>query len=257
MEGPQVHHYARQLRPMAGWTLTDVAGERAAVFDGVRGFRFGTAFGYGKLLMIPIDAPEGDGEGRLIRIHCLMFGDVRIDDDRPGKRLTLEMNVRGRSSRQTHRVRVYLGAARLASPDEIDPAVRRRDVVANDQPKPATIRDCVAVMPDVVVADALLDQDWFPGLGNKIRVEALFRSRIHPMRTMASLNDAEVKRLSKEIRAFTRHFVERIDEVGDRANLGYVAFRKRTCPNCGGSMMNQKVGELQRNVHYCETCQSP
>merc|ERR1712232_1392287 len=53
---------------------------------------------------------------------------------------------------------------------------------------------------DDLVVDACVDQSVLPGVGNKIKVEALYQSEIHPPRRCKDLSDEEVRRLLKELR---------------------------------------------------------
>ncbi len=248
MEGPQIQMYATRLRGYVGWTIANLVGERAHAVDSLQGCKIKDAQAFGKLLFVSFKDTDV-----LLRIHCLMFGDIRFDQIRPGKRLTLDIYVTKRN--QSANIRVYLGSTRLTSSSELDPAVMRRDIAGGRQPTLWLMRAVQTERSNTLVCDALLDQNWFPGLGNKIRNEALFMSRLHPELRLSQLTTEELRKLAKSIRTFTRHFESRVTEVNDRPPLDYQIFRKRRCRRCGGSVRNEVLGELQRHCHYCPVCQ--
>lgn len=241
--------YARRLSCFKGWKIIDLAGERAHVIEPLRGRTINRVQAVGKLLFVYFNAVD-----QLLRIHCLMFGDIRFDEIRPGKRMTLELTVCYGQRRAN--VRVYLGSTRLATMAEVDPTVVRRDITGGRQPTLRLMRRLKTSQPQSLICDALLDQAWFPGLGNKIRNEALFRSRLHPEHRLSDLADDQLQELASSIRNFTKHFESRVTEANDRPQLDYQIFRKRRCARCGSDVRNEVLGKLQRHCHYCPVCQS-
>ncbi len=86
-------------------------------------------------------------------------------------------------------VGVCPGAARRAKPEELDadrvPVMRD---ILDDRSGPGRAWDAaVAVLPDAVLGDALLDRTLFPGLGDKVENEAMFRARVNPLDTVAAI----------------------------------------------------------------------
>lgn len=111
----------------------------------------------------------------------------------------------------------------------------------------------------------LLDQSIVAGLGNIYADEALFRARIHPLRTGASLAPAEVEALHAGIRGalemgiahggttFGRHR-DVYNEAG--RNLEHVEVYQHTgepCPRCGTPIA--RITVAQRGTHFCPRCQ--
>ena len=62
----------------------------------------------------------------------------------------------------------------------------------------------------------LLMQERFPGIGNWMADEILWRAGIHPRRTAASLSETEVRRLWRECRIVCRQALRTIAGVGGR-----------------------------------------
>jgi formamidopyrimidine-DNA glycosylase len=111
----------------------------------------------------------------------------------------------------------------------------------------------------------LLTQDQLvPGLGNAIAQDIMFKARINPRRSLASLGEGEISRLYRTV-------VETVAEVtrcggrNDEYDLfgrpgGYVRVMDkssagRPCPVCGTEVV--KVQYLGGACYFCPSCQSP
>lgn len=107
----------------------------------------------------------------------------------------------------------------------------------------------------------LLDQRFLAGLGNIYVDEALHRARLHPLRRSETLDEEEVRRLWRGIRAALRaglrHNGASIDWVyrgGGFQNHFRVYQRSgEPCDVCGARIRRITVG--QRSTHYCPKCQ--
>jgi len=109
---------------------------------------------------------------------------------------------------------------------------------------------------------ALMDQERLAGLGNIHAAEALFRSKLHPSRTAASLSPAEWKALHRAIVA-TIQFA--LDVEGDGDDIEYVEEpgaknpfliygRDGTpCRKC--KTIVKKFTQAGRTTHFCPKCQ--
>ncbi|HSW43000.1 MAG TPA: zinc finger domain-containing protein, partial [Patescibacteria group bacterium] len=94
--------------------------------------------------------------------------------------------------------------------------------------------------------------------------EALWRSRLHPLRSVATLRLPAVARLHSELRAILAEAVERrgssIDNYtapdGDGSMQERLDVYQRTgepCPRCGRPIRRMVVGA--RATHFCSWCQ--
>lgn len=107
----------------------------------------------------------------------------------------------------------------------------------------------------------LLDQSAVAGLGNIYVDESLWGAGIHPLRTPASLDDAERKALYEEIRTVIdlalENGVAKIvnAKAVEGAHLPRVHGREgRPCPRCGAPIEKFRVGG--RGTYVCPVCQA-
>jgi len=111
----------------------------------------------------------------------------------------------------------------------------------------------------------LLDQSFVAGVGNIYADEALWRARLHPLRTADTLDEREVRRLHRAVRQVLREaivnrgssFSDYVGADGEPgANAERLAVYRRTgepCLRCGRRIERIVVG--QRSTHFCPRCQ--
>ncbi len=110
----------------------------------------------------------------------------------------------------------------------------------------------------------LLDQSFVAGVGNIYADEALWRARLHPLRTAGTLRVADERRLYEAIRTVLAEAIERrgssIDDYtapdGDGSMQERLDVYQRTgepCRRCGRPIKRIVVGA--RSTHFCSWCQ--
>lgn len=111
----------------------------------------------------------------------------------------------------------------------------------------------------------LLDQTAIAGVGNIYAIEALWRARIHPLRSAGSLRPEEVQRLHEALRwvlrkgirfggASRRDYRDARGEEG-RMQHEFQAYDRagEPCPRCGAEIRRTVVGG--RGTFHCPRCQ--
>jgi formamidopyrimidine-DNA glycosylase len=119
--------------------------------------------------------------------------------------------------------------------------------------------------PRARIKPLLLDQTFVAGIGNIYANEALFRARVHPLRSAGSLRPAEVAALHAAIRLTLRRAIRlRGASIRDyRDGLGREGRMHREflvhgredepCPRCGRPVRKTYVGG--RGTYFCASCQ--
>ena len=86
------------------------------------------------------------------------------------------------------------------------------------------------------VADALLDQEIFAGVGNIIKNEVLAIVGLRPTRTMCSLPSAKVRELVRATRAFSKQLAQKVRAAeapshSPKSDLQVLRSTTRACKN--------------------------
>lgn len=180
-----------------------------------------------------------------IRIHFLLFGSYRINEEREATpRLTLHFKA-GKINFYACSVKVF-----DEKPDKLyDLSVD----VLRDEWNAANARKKLKKRPSTLVCDALLDQEIFAGVGNIIKNEVLFRIRVHPKTRIGDLPAARLRQLVKEARDYSFDFLEWKKQYVLRKN--WLVHTKKTCPRDGTPIKKEYLGKTRRRTFYCRTCQ--
>jgi formamidopyrimidine-DNA glycosylase len=111
----------------------------------------------------------------------------------------------------------------------------------------------------------LMDQTFISGIGNLYAAEALFRARIHPERSAASLSDKEKENLFREIKdtlneaihykgSSVDQYVQLSGTPGDYAKHHKVYDREgKPCPVC--KTLIKRIALGGRGTYFCPRCQ--
>lgn len=272
-ELPEVETVARDLRrhllPEGGrpgprivgarvsWARTLRDGDPARFQAGVTGRRIEGVGRRGKQLVLDLD------RGAFLTVHLKMTGQLFVVpaglpvDGHERLALVLDdgRELRFRDIRKFGRVGLYEAdddPFDAVGPEPLDPrftvrAFRERLRGRRGRLKPL-----------------LVDQSFVAGVGNIYADEALWRARLHPLRSAASLRAGDVRRLHRDLVDLLAEAVDRrgssIDDYtapdGDGAMQERLDVYQRTgepCRRCGRPVRRIVVG--MRATHFCSFCQ--
>jgi endonuclease-8 len=249
MEGPSIHLAAEQLRPFVGRRLTRISGNSRIGIARLRRQRVGAIFAWGKHLVFQFD-------DFALRVHFLLWGtfaatvkglSVTGDYRRTGPPRLVLTFAKGEITIWSASLKYVEGPA---VKDNYDFAV---DVMADAWNSRAAMRK-VRRHPDAEIADVLLDQSIFAGVGNIIKNEVLFRSRTSPFTLVRDISSRRLRALTDDARVFAFRFLELRREFALRRNLE--VYGKSVCTRCGGRIARRVHGRRHRRSFFCLACQT-
>lgn len=223
------------------------AGERIAKADGntkldkrrLVGQRIVALRTWGKHFLIELS-------GFAVRIHFLMFGSYCINERKDREpRLSLKFSRKRELNFYSCAIRYVEGS--------LDEEYDWRSDVMSDAWDPAVARRKLRSMPDILVCDALLDQNVFAGVGNIIKNEVLFRIRVHPLTRVGTLPPEKLRAMVQQARQYSFEFLEWKKAFVLRKH--WLVHNKGVCPRCNISLKRAYLGTRDRRTFYCERCQ--
>jgi len=182
-----------------------------------------------------------------LRIHLLMFGSWCIDERKADKPLRI-----GLGFAQGRELNFYSCAARLIE-EPLDLLYDWSADVMSEQWDPRLARKRLLAHSDALACDALLDQGIFAGVGNIIKNEVLFRTRVHPLSRVGALPAAKLRELVREARQYSFDFLAWKQAYVLRKH--WLVHTQRTCPRCEVPLYRGHLGLTQRRSFWCERCQ--
>ena len=272
-ELPEVETVARDLRrhllPEGGGPGPEIAGARvawpgtlrdgdaASFAAGVTGRRIEGIGRRGKQLVVDLDG------GSFLTIHLKMTGQLfvvaaALPHD-PYERAALVLadgrEVRFRDVRKFGRIGLYVADDDPfdgIGPEPLDPRFTLREFRRRIRRRRARLKPL------------LVDQAFLAGVGNIYADEALWRSKLHPLRTAATLRPADERALYRNVIEILAEAVERrgssIDDYtapdGDGEMQERLDVYQRTgqpCRRCGRPVRRIVIGI--RATHFCTWCQ--
>jgi endonuclease VIII len=248
MEGPSIYLAAEQLRPFVGRRVIRVSGNSTIGIARLRHQKVVDIFAWGKQLVFQFGTFA-------LRIHFLLWG-------------TFAATVHGKSVtgdyRRTSPPRLVLTFANgeitiwSASLRYVDTARAKddydlsSDVMSEAWNARAAMRR-VRRHPDAEIADVLLDQSIFAGVGNIIKNEVLFRTRTSPFTIVRDISSRRLRAITDDARQFSFRFLELRRTFSLRKNLE--VYGKSVCPRCGAKIRRRVHGTRHRRSFFCAVCQ--
>jgi len=250
-EGDTIHRAARKIQTALGGrelALADAPSPRSPIHNRsgeLAGAVLERAEARGKHLLLHFSG------ARVIHSHLGMNGRwfVRADGRLPhGKPWLVLASGRAIASQNGGKILRLVSASRARN----DPALLQLgpDPLRPEyDPEEATAR-LLAYEPSAGVGEALNDQSLIAGIGNVIRIEACFLSKVNPWRTVGEINEDEARALVEA----TSWVMETSMKRGSRPKQIYGRSRQ-PCPRCGGRIRTHGQGDDNRITYWCEGCQ--
>jgi endonuclease-8 len=248
VEGPSIHLAAEQLRPFVRRRVLRVSGNSRIGIERFERARVRDIFAWGKHLVFQFDAFA-------LRVHFMLWG-------------TFAATVAGLSVtgdyRRTSAPRLVLEftngeitiwAASLKILETADAKAEydfTADVLSPEWDARAALRKA-RTFGRAEIADVLLDQAIFAGVGNIIKNEVLFRTRTSPFARVAQLSPATLTAIVKDARTFSERFLELRRVFALRKNLEI--YGRSICSCCGGPINRKIHGTRGRRSFFCRRCQ--
>lgn len=180
-----------------------------------------------------------------LRIHFLLFGSYRINEERETKpKLRLEFT--------NGFINFYACSIKMIE-QPIDVAYDWSADVLSDKWDAKAARNKLKEHDEMLVCDALLQQEIFSGVGNIIKNEVLYRIRVHPENSIEKLPARKLTELIKEARNYSFEFLhwKRNFELKKH----WLAHTKKVCVRCQILLKKKHCGKTKRRTFYCENCQ--
>ncbi|MEO8589407.1 MAG: endonuclease [Flavobacteriales bacterium] len=248
MEGPSLFLAREQLKPFMRRKVLNVSGNTKIEKERFQDEVVKDIFVWGKHLVFQFDRFA-------LKVHFLLFGTFEAEVN--GIAVTGDYK-RARVPRLAFTfangaIRMYNCSVRIIEDAHLKRSYDFSVDVLSRAWDPAQALKNLKENGGEEIADVLLDQDIFAGVGNIIKNEVLSLVHIQPEAKVGELSVAKRKEIVAQARSFSRQFLKWRRVFMLRKNLK--VHRRAQCPYCGGKLTHQKTGRRARMSHYCLKCQ--
>jgi endonuclease-8 len=238
-EGPSIVILKEELVPFKGKKVLQAAGNAKIDIPRLVNLKVIDFKSWGKNFLICF-------KNFFLRIHLLMFGSYRINERKetsPGLSLVFKNGE----------INFYNCSIKMIEGDPADIYNWETDIMAEEW-NGVKAQKALKALKKVKVTDALLDQKIFSGVGNIIKNEVLFRTKIHPETYVDKLPLKKLKELVKAAREYSFDFYRWKKKFELREN--WLIYRKKECPRCKVEAKTAHLGKSQRLSTFCDNCQA-
>src|SRR5918993_1586580 len=249
MEGPSLYLAARQLKPFRGQTVLSVSGNTKIEKERMLEKKVKAIFSWGKHLIIQFDEFA-------LRTHFLLFGafEATVNNSSLTGDYKRSYTPRLQLDFENGSIKLFNCSVKFLETRNAKASYDFAIDVMSPKWDPDKAFESISAKPDAEIADLLLDQEIFAGVGNIIKNEVLWRVCIHPATKVKDILPSELKELITETKKFSLLFYKWRKVFLLRKHLDI--YQKSICPRCGAKVKREKTGKRNRISHFCPVCQS-
>ena len=237
-EGPTIVILKEKVQPFIGKKIVEVEGNHTIDIQRLSGQKIIDFKSWGKHFLICFN-------DFTVRIHFLLFGSYRINEQK-------EATPRLRLIFKKGEINFYACSIKFIE-GNINEVYDWTSDVMSDVWNPKAVKQKLQQIPNALVCDALLNQNIFTGVGNIIKNEVLFRTRIHPESLVGQLPAKKINELIKEARNYSFDFLKWKKENVLKKHC--LAYGKEICPRCHIPFIKKNAGKTKRRNFFCDNCQ--
>lgn len=238
-EGPSLVIAKEALLPFKGKKIIKATGNAKIDMGQLTGKKINEFKTWGKQLFIFV-------KGAVVRIHFLMFGSYSINE-----KLRQDKSIRLHFKFAKGDIYFYTCSVKIVD-DPSDAYDWKADVMSDEWDATAARKKLKAI-PNIMVCDALLDQQIFSGVGNIIKNEVLYRIKVHPETLVGDLPPQKLTALIKEARNYSFDFLKWKKEFVLKKH--WLANTKKICKRCELPFIKKYCGTTKRRTFFCDNCQ--
>jgi endonuclease-8 len=245
MEGPSLVLAAEEVQAFCGKKVLSVRGNSKIGIERFIGQEVRDIFSWGKHLVWQFDIFA-------LRVHFMMFGSYRAKvagvETEGDYYKPKEMEPRLAFTFDNGEMCMYQCSLKLIEGD----AYKLYDFTVDTMHPSFNFDHAVQAVlkhPEEEIADVLLDQDIFAGVGNIIRNEALYLQKLQPESLVGDLSEKHVRDIVQETVAYVHSFYTW--RKAHELKKHYMVYKQKVCKGCGALVVHKETGKRKRKSHWC------
>jgi endonuclease VIII len=249
LEGPSLYLASEWLAPFVGKTILAVEGNTRIGKERLRGKTILDIFSWGKHLVFQFD-------DFAFRVHFLLYGsleallkDKKVTGDYSKKRVNPQLTL----IFELGQIIFYSSSLKYLETSHARNLYDFLTDIMSSRWDSKKALNAVKNHQEDEIADVLLDQTIFSGVGNIIKNEVLFLVKSKPTTVIKDMSNSLLQKIIKTTQKFSHQFYKWRKQFILKKH--YRIYRKSLCPLCGEKICRKKTGKRERISFFCPTCQ--
>lgn len=238
-EGPSIVFLKNKLQRFKGKTVSEASGYSEMDKSAIDHSKIMDIETYGKNLFFVF-------KDFFVSVHLGLFGSMLVNKR---KKVNASFSLHFPHSE----INFYVANTKLYKGKPTDFFNFRTDILKKEFDGEFVLSTLQENYADKMIGDVLMEQDLCTGVGNIIRVESLYRAKIHPDSLVKDIPEKKLVYLIETTVNYAYEFLDllKTDAVKDQALI----YGKKICPKDKTELVVEEMGKVKRKTYVCIKCQ--
>ena len=238
-EGPTIKFISQKLQKFVGKTVSEASGYGEMDKSNIQNIQLKDIETFGKNLIFVF-------KDFFVTAHFGLFGSMLINERK-------KVNASFALHFDDDEVNFYVTRTKLFEGKPEDHFNFKTDILKREFDQKLVLKTLQKDFGNKMIGDVLMDQNVFTGVGNIIRVEVLYQSKVHPDSLVENIPTKKLKDLIDITALYAEEFL--ILMTNDRVKKDAIVYGKTICPVHKTDLIVEKMGKVKRKTFLCEKCQ--
>ena len=238
-EGPSILFLKNKIQRYKGKTVSEASGYNEMDKSKIANNKLLDIETYGKNLLFVF-------KDFFIGVHLGLFGSMLVNKR---KKVNASFALHFGDSE----INFYVAKTKLYEGKPSDIFNFKTDILKKEFDPEFILEELKTKHDNEMIGDVLMDQNLFAGVGNIIRIEALYHAKIHPESLVKQIPEKKLIFLLKMIIDYGEEFLNllKTETVKESA----LVYGKKVCPKDKSELLVEEMGKIKRKTYVCLKCQ--
>lgn len=238
-EGPSILFLKNKLQRYKGKTVSEASGYGEMDKSQINNIKMLDIETYGKNLLFVF-------KDFFVGVHLGLFGSMLVNKRK-------KVNASFALHFASDEINFYVAKTKLYEGKPMDHFNFKTDILKPEFDEDFVLNELQTNHAEEMIGDVLMDQHLFAGVGNIIRIEALYHAKIHPESMVKAIPEKKLIFLLKMIVDYAEEFLNllKTDGVKEAALI----YGKKICPKDKTELIIEEMGKVKRKTYVCRKCQ--
>ncbi len=238
-EGPTIKFISQKLQKFVGKTVSEASGYGEMDKSKIQNIELINIETFGKNLIFVF-------KDFFVTAHFGLFGSMLINERK-------KVNASFALHFDDDEINFYVTRTNFFEGKPEDYFNYKTDILKTEFDQKFVLKTLQKDFKSKMIGDVLMDQNIFAGVGNIIRVEVLFRSKIHPDSLVEKIPTKNLQELIAISADYGEEFLNQM--ATDSVKMDALVYGKKICPIHKTDLIVEKMGKVKRKTFLCRECQ--